>query len=81
MAEIESRFGWQDGPNDAAPNLGQMLALLDVLRSGTLNQSQQEAVWALRTGILGLVERDAKMTSGAGDDELQGRFDNPGSVA
>ena len=81
MAEIESRFGSQDGPNDAAPNLGQMLALLDVLRSGTLNQSQQEAVRALRAGILGLVERDAETTSGAGDDELQGRFNNPGSVA
>jgi hypothetical protein len=67
MHEIESRFGSQDGPSDATPALGQMLALIDVVRSGTLNQAQQEAVWALRTGILELMERDVRISCDTSD--------------
>jgi integrase len=57
MAEIESRFGSQDASSGLTPNLGQMLALLDVLRSGTLNETQKEAVQTLRSGILALAGR------------------------
>jgi hypothetical protein len=37
---------------------GQMLALVDSLHAGTLNEFQREAAQALRTGILALVEQD-----------------------
>lgn len=57
-----------------------LLALVDALRDGTLNESQQEAVQALRTGILELVERDAEAPPDTGDDEPESSFDNPGSL-
>jgi hypothetical protein len=37
---------------------GQMLALVNSLHAGTLNDAQQEAVRALRDGILTLVRRE-----------------------
>ena len=51
MAEVESRFG--DGENGTPPpNSGQLLALVDTLHAGTLNDTQRETVQALRAGIL-----------------------------
>jgi hypothetical protein len=38
------------------PNGGQLLALVDALQDGTLNEVQRETVYALRLGILTLVE-------------------------
>ena len=38
------------------PNSGQLLALVDALHAGTLNDAQRETVQALRTGILALAE-------------------------
>jgi hypothetical protein len=35
------------------------LALVDVLRSGTLNESQQETVCALRAGLVALADHAA----------------------
>jgi len=49
-------------PEDAhaePPSSGQLLALVDALRSGTLNESQQETVCALRAGITALADRAA----------------------
>jgi hypothetical protein len=46
-------------PEDAAaepPNSGQLLALVDTLRNGTLNEAQQETVRILRAGILAMTE-------------------------
>jgi hypothetical protein len=40
------------------PNGGQLLALVDALQDGTLNEEQRETVHALRLGILTLVERE-----------------------
>jgi hypothetical protein len=55
MAEIESRF---EGGEDATspPDSGQLLALVDALHAGTLNNAQRETAQALRTGILALAE-------------------------
>jgi hypothetical protein len=39
------------------PTSGQLLALVDALRSGTLNEAQQETVRTLRAGIVDLAER------------------------
>jgi hypothetical protein len=41
------------------PSNGQLLALVDALRGGTLNESQQETVRALRAGLVALAERAA----------------------
>ncbi len=59
MAQIERQMAL---PEDAAaepPSSGQLLALVDALRNGTLNESQQETVRALRAGLVVLAERAA----------------------
>jgi len=55
---VESRMQLVDGEPQAAPNAGQMLALVDSLFSGTLNDDQREVAHALRTGILAWVQRE-----------------------
>jgi hypothetical protein len=40
---------------------GLLLALVDSLHAGTLNDAQQETVQALRDGILALVEQDVEI--------------------
>jgi hypothetical protein len=37
---------------------GQLLALVDALYAGTLNDAQRETVQALRTGILAMAEQE-----------------------
>jgi len=57
MAEIESRF---EGDKTATtpPDSGQLLALVDALHAGTLNDAQRETVQALRAGILAVAQSD-----------------------
>jgi hypothetical protein len=38
--------------------MGQLLALIDSLREGTLNEAQTETIRQLRAGILALAERE-----------------------
>jgi hypothetical protein len=53
MAQIESRFdGGENGTTP--PDSGQLLALVDALHAGTLNDAQRETVQALRAGILAM---------------------------
>jgi hypothetical protein len=57
MAEIESRF--EDGEHTGnRPDSGKLLALVDALHAGTLNDAQRETVQALRAGILALTEQE-----------------------
>jgi hypothetical protein len=56
MGQIEARMALAEGASDS-PTGGQLLALVDALRDGTLNESQRETVQALRVGILALVEQ------------------------
>jgi len=56
MAQIEGRMGQREA--GSTPDPGLMLALVDSLHAGTLNEAQREAARALRTGILALVEQD-----------------------
>jgi integrase len=58
MAEVESRMGLQDVGDGFASDPAHLLALVDSLQNGTLNDDQQETVHALRTAILGLAERE-----------------------
>lgn len=55
MAQVEGRF---DAENRSSASLdsGQLVALVDALQTGTLNDTQQEMVQALRAGILALAE-------------------------
>jgi integrase len=59
IAEVESRF---EGKRDTTipPDSGQLLALVDALHAGTLNDVQRETVQALRAGILALAEDGSK---------------------
>ncbi|MBI1801353.1 MAG: phage integrase family protein [Chloroflexi bacterium] len=43
---------------ETQPNMGKLLALVDSLRGGTLNESQSEKLQLLRAGILALAEQD-----------------------
>jgi integrase len=56
MAQIESRLALQEGAVAIPPTSGQLLALVDSLGRGTLNDTQQETVQALRAGILALAQ-------------------------
>jgi len=40
------------------PSSGELVALVDSLRSGTLNETQVETVRVLRTGLVALAERE-----------------------
>ena len=56
MARVEQQMALTDDARNEPPDSGQLLALVDALRSGTLNESQQETVRALRAGLLALTE-------------------------
>jgi hypothetical protein len=60
MGEIEARMELAEGGNGQPLSGGQLLALVDTLRTGTLNDDQKQTVLALRTGILAFVAQDAK---------------------
>lgn len=57
MAQIERQMALPEDAQAEPPSSGQLLALVDALRSGTLNESQQETVCALRAGLVALAER------------------------
>ncbi len=52
MAQVEQRFLNQDGASTGAQTVAELVALVDSLRVGTLSESQQQVVHALRSGIL-----------------------------
>jgi hypothetical protein len=66
MDQVEARMELVQGANDGPPTGGQLLALVDALHDGTLNETQRETVHALRVGILALVEQECE----AGFDTL-----------
>jgi integrase len=55
MSEIEARMELAERGNGRPISGGQLLALVDTLRTGTLNDDQKQTVLALRTGILTLL--------------------------
>ena len=62
MAEVERRLQLVETPPDPAPTSGQLLALIDSLREGTLNDKQQETVQTLRAAILAIGEQQVNAT-------------------
>jgi integrase/recombinase XerD len=63
MDQVEARMALAQGANDGPPTGGQLLALVDALHDGTLNEEQREAVHALRLGILALTEQGAEVSA------------------
>jgi len=61
MDQVEARMELVQGANDGPPTGGQLLALVDALHDGTLNENQRETVHALRVGILALVEQECEV--------------------
>jgi hypothetical protein len=67
MAEVESRMGLSEKAGNLPPNGGQLLALVDALQAGTLNDAQRETARALRDGILALMKSE---TTSIADESL-----------
>jgi integrase len=61
MGRIETRMELQEANADSPPTAGRLLALVDALRDGTLNENQRETIQALRDGILALAEQTANL--------------------
>lgn len=55
MTQIVSRFVG-DEDTTAPADSGQLLAMVDALHAGTLNDSQRNTVQSLRTGILAIAQ-------------------------
>jgi hypothetical protein len=56
MDQVESWLDLSESSTVPVPDPGQLLALVDALQAGMLNESQQEVVRALRRGIAAVVE-------------------------
>jgi integrase len=65
MDQIERLMALGSDAPESPPHSGQLLALVDALGVGTLNETQRETVQALRADILALAEREAGTASAA----------------
>jgi integrase len=70
MAHIEHRLALDAEATAPVPDSGQLLALVDALQAGTLNEAQRETVQTLRAGILALAEQEAEALSGVEEGTL-----------
>ncbi len=60
MAQVERQIALTEDADTQPPSPGEMLALVDALRVGTLNERQTEMVKSLRLGIVTLAEQSTK---------------------
>jgi site-specific recombinase XerD len=60
MVQIESHLNLTDEVPATPPSPGELVALVDSLRGGTLNQTQVETLQTLRSGILALAEQETR---------------------
>jgi site-specific recombinase XerD len=58
MLQVEKHLTGPENANPAPPSPAELVALVDSLRGGTLNESQIEKLHLLRAGILALAERE-----------------------
>ena len=58
MNEVERQLELVERPPREVPSPGELIALLNSLRSGVLNESQVNIVQAIRDGILALARRE-----------------------
>ena len=57
MAFVEQRLSLPEDRLAKPPQIGQLVALVDALRGGTLNPAQIETLRALRVGLVALSEQ------------------------
>jgi integrase len=58
MAQVENRLALPENATVPPPTAGELLALVDSLHTGTLNEPQAEAVQALRAGLVAMARGD-----------------------
>jgi site-specific recombinase XerD len=68
MAPIEKQFALPEDKQIEVSGKGELLAMLDALKDGTLNENQLELLHSLRSGILALDLFDSQRTIPAGYD-------------
>jgi integrase/recombinase XerD len=56
MQSVERQLGLPEDQMTKPPSLGELIALVDSLRNGSLTPSQTEIVWTLRSGLALLAE-------------------------
>jgi integrase len=61
MNLIEKQLALPEDQVVLPPNPGELIALVDSLRTGTLNDHQQEVVWQLRAGLMSLAEQQGEL--------------------
>lgn len=61
MLRVEKHLNGSEGASPAPLTPAELVALVDSLRGGTLNESQLEKLGLLRAGILALAESEATM--------------------
>ncbi|OGO72174.1 MAG: hypothetical protein A2Z49_10310 [Chloroflexi bacterium RBG_19FT_COMBO_56_12] len=61
MSEVERRLALPEDRLSHPQSIGQLLALVDALRQGTLNTTQIELVQKLRAGLIALAEQERNM--------------------
>jgi len=72
MADIEPQLSSEENMPTSLTNPGQLLAMVDALQTGTLNDTQRETVQMLRSAILSLAEQAAEEPiTGVSESELQ----------
>ena len=64
MHQLEGQFALAEGQSEQTPSFGELLALVDALKSGTLNQDQVGIVASLRSGLLLLSKQMNSTTMG-----------------
>ena len=67
MAMVERRMALPEDRLSQPPALGQLVALVDSLHTGTLNSAQTEVLRLLRAGLLALAEEPTNI----GDVKVQ----------
>jgi hypothetical protein len=58
MAQVENRLALVENAQIAPSSPGELIALVDALRVGTLNDSQRETLSVLRAGLLAIAEQE-----------------------
>lgn len=64
IALVERRLALPEDVRTEPPGVGQLLALVDSLHKGTLNEAQTETIRQLRNRILAPAERESIIQNG-----------------
>jgi hypothetical protein len=58
MSGVEKRLALPEDRISQPASIGQLLAVVDAIRQGTLNESQVNLIQQLRAGLIALAERE-----------------------